>query len=171
MTLTDLAVLGAIPLLFVWAGRMLGAWWPSVPQVLWLTTMAIAVAQIPAIQRLKGAPVIAYFALHLFFLSIGSASRMSDVATAGPMLAIYMVVIIAVHVLVAYTLAWAMGLGLANITMASQATVGGPGSALALGMAMRWSHLVTPGIIVGILGYSVGNYLGFFCGYLVRKWL
>lgn len=171
ISIANLAVLAALPLVFIVAGRELGALVPSVPSVLWITTLSIAVAQIPAVQRLKGAPVIAYLALHLFFLSIGSSARLADVVTSGPILLVYMVVILVVHVVVAYGLAWLTGLRLADITIASQATVGGPGSALALGMAMRWTSLVTPGIILGILGYAVGNYLGFLSSYLVRTWL
>ena len=58
-------------------------------------------------------------------------------------------------------------LNLASLTV-SQAAVGGPGSALALAMTMRWPALVTPGIILGIFGYAVGNYVGVACAYLVR---
>lgn len=38
----------------------------------------------------------------------------------------------------------------------------------AIAMAMKWRDLVTPGIIVGIFGYAVGNYLGFACAYLLQ---
>jgi uncharacterized membrane protein len=60
---------------------------------------------------------------------------------------------------------------LATITIASQAAVGGPGSALALSMSMKWPSLVTPGIIVGIFGYAMGNYIGFACAYVTRALL
>ena len=57
------------------------------------------------------------------------------------------------------------------ITIASQAAVGGPGSALALSMSMKWPSLVPPGIIVGIFGYAIGNYVGFACAYVTRALL
>ena len=68
-------------------------------------------------------------------------------------------------------MAFSQRLDLPTLTIASQAAIGGPGSALALGMAMRWNALVTPGIIVGIFGYGVGNYLGFATAYLLRQLL
>ena len=58
---------------------------------------------------------------------------------------------------------------LPTVSIASQAAIGGPGSALALGMAMKWHRLVAPGVIIGIFGYALGNYLGFFCAYVVRS--
>jgi len=63
------------------------------------------------------------------------------------------------------------GADLATVTVASQAAVGGPGSALAVAMSMKWPSLVTPGIIVGIFGYAIGNYVGFTCAYATRALL
>ena len=31
--------------------------------------------------------------------------------------------------------------------------------------------LVTPGIILGIFGYALGNYVGFACAYVTRSFL
>ncbi len=79
-----------------------------------------------------------------------------------------MFLIIGIHVLVVYGLGWLMRIDLPTVSLASQAAIGGPGSALALGMAMGWHRLVMPAIIVGIFGYALGNYLGFACAYLVN---
>jgi len=35
-------------------------------------------------------------------------------------------------------------------------------------VSRRWPGFVLPGIIVGLVGYAVGNYLGFGVAYLVR---
>jgi hypothetical protein len=41
-----------------------------------------------------------------------------------------------------------------------QATVGGPFTALALAISKRWSALVTPSVLLGVLGYATGNHIG-----------
>ncbi|NIP82031.1 MAG: DUF819 family protein, partial [Gemmatimonadetes bacterium] len=46
--------------------------------------------------------------------------------------------------------------------------VGGPSSALALAVGRDWKALVLPGVVVGLLGYAVGNYLGLGVAYWVR---
>jgi uncharacterized membrane protein len=144
---------------------------PGFPIVLWQTTFALVLAQLPFIKRFNGTAVLSYFALHLFFVVIGTSAVFSALVGQGLTLFIYMAVIIAVHAAIVYSSGWLMKFDLASITIASQAAVGGPGSALALAMTMRWPGLVTPGIIVGIFGYAIGNYVGFACAYLTRALL
>ena len=167
VSIMDLAILAALPLGFLWIAQVSGASGPA--QVLCLTTLALVLAQVPAVQRLRGAAVLSYFALHLFFIVIGAMSELSEVAHAGASLFAFMIAIIAVHALVVYGVGFFLRFDLPTLTIASQAAVGGPGSALALGMAMKWGALVTPGIIVGIFGYAVGNYLGFATAFLLRQ--
>ena len=141
---------------------------PGFPQVLWLTTISIVLAQVPAIRRLKGAAVLSYFALHLFFIVLGASSVVSEVFTAGVSLFVFMIFIITIHAIVVYSLGWLFRFDLPTVALASQSAIGGPGSSLALAMSMKWQTLVAPSIIVGIFGYALGNYLGFACAYLVR---
>lgn len=171
MSLTDLAVLGALPLVIVWASQRLSPLLPGFPLVLWQTTLALVLAQTPWAKRFRGASVLSYFALHLFFVVIGTAAVVSALAGQGLPLAVYMTAIIAVHAAIVYGAGRLFGFDLASLTIASQAAVGGPGSALALSMSMRWAGLVTPGIIVGIFGYAIGNYVGFACAYATRALL
>jgi uncharacterized membrane protein len=169
VTVTDLSVIGALPLAAVWAAERLAPLLPGFPQVLWLTTLALVAAQIRFFKRFNGSAMLSYFALHLFFVVIGTSAVFSAVVRAGPMLFVFMIVVIAVHAATVYGLGRLVRLELETITIASQAAVGGPGSALALSMSMRWPSLVMPGIIVGIFGYALGNYLGFACAYLARS--
>lgn len=171
MSLTDLSVLGALPLVILWASQQLSPLLPGFPLVLWQTTLALVLAQTPVAKKFRGASVLSYFALHLFFVVIGTAAVVSALAGQGIPLAAYMTAIIAVHAVIVYGAGRLFGFDLASLTIASQAAVGGPGSALALSMSMQWAGLVTPGIIVGIFGYAIGNYVGFACAYLTRALL
>ena len=168
MSITDLAILGALPLLALWLARILNVMMPVIPEVLWLTTMALIVAQLPWVRKLRGAEVLSYFALHIFFIVLGAASELGRVVEAGAPIFTFMIVIIGVHMVVAYGIGWLLRVDLPTVSIASQAAIGGPGSALAIGMAMKWHRLVAPAVIVGIFGYALGNYLGFTCAALVR---
>ena len=168
ISITHLAILAAIPLLALVAAGLFARALPGVPEVLWLTTIALILGQISVIQRLSGSAMLSYFALHLFFIVIGAGSDVREVIAAGPWLFFYMILIILIHAAVLYGIGWLARFDLATITLSSQAAVGGPGSALALGMALKWKHRIAPAVIMGIFGYGFGNYLGFGTAYLLR---
>ncbi len=191
ISITDFAVLGALPLAALWVARLVSnafgqplATMPDtaplyalvkflseVPEVLWLTTIALIVAQLPWVRRLRGAEVLSYFALHIFFIALGAASDLATVVDAGVPIFSFMIAIIGIHVALAYGLGWLFRIDLPTVSIASQAAIGGPGSALAIGMAMKWHRLVAPAVIVGIFGYALGNYLGFACARFVSALL
>lgn len=156
-------------MLALWTARLLSGYLPAIPEVLWLTTMALVAAQLPWARKLRGAEVLSYFALHIFFIVLGAASVLSEVAQAGLPIFSFMIALLVIHVVVAYGIGWFARVDLATVSIASQAAIGGPGSALAIGMAMKWHKLVAPAVIVGIFGYALGNYLGFACAYIVRS--
>ncbi len=168
VSISDIALLGALPLAALWISRWLALLVPGFPEVLWLTTLALIASQFPVIRRIKGAAMGAYFSLHIFFIVLGASSILAEVVKAGFPIVLFMILIMLIHGLVVYGVGWLLKIDLATICVASQAAIGGPGSALALSMAMKWHKLVTPGILVGIFGYALGNYLGFACAYLVR---
>ena len=168
VNITDLAVIAALPLAVLWLARSLVALVPAMPEVLWITTLAFVIAQIPVIRKLRGAMVGAYFTMHIFFLALGASSIVSEVFKIGAPIFLFMILIIAVHVLVAYGLGWLIRLDLPTITVASAAAIGGAGSGLALAMIFKWPKVITSSIVVSILGYALGNYLGLSCAYLVR---
>ncbi len=191
ISITDFAVLGALPLAALWVARLVSdafgaalatmpeaaplyglvGFLSEVPEVLWLTTIALIVAQLPWVRKLRGAEVLSYFALHIFFIALGAASDLATVVDAGLPIFSFMIVIIGIHVVLAYGLGWLFRIDLPTVSIASQAAIGGPGSALAIGMAMKWHRLVAPAVIVGIFGYALGNYLGFACARFVNALL
>ena len=167
----ELAVLGALPLIFLWVAQQLLGILPGIPDIIWLTTLALGASLLPVVRNLNGAEVLSYFAMHIFFIQLGAASELSQVMKAGVPIFSLMIIVMAVHVIVSYGAAWLLKIDLAIVTIASQAAIGGPGSALAISLAMKWGKLVAPGVIVGIFGYAVGNYLGAGCAYAVRAML
>ena len=168
INITDMAILGALPLVALWLARIVSGRYPLIPEVLCLTTIALIVAQLPWVRKLRGAEMLSYFALHIFFIVLGAVAELGMVFEAGLPIFGFMIAIIAVHVVVAYGVGWLARIDLPTISIASQAAIGGPGSALAIGMAMKWHRLVAPAVIVGIFGYALGNYLGFACAWIVN---
>ena len=75
---------------------------------------------------------------------------------------------VAVHGVFVLGVGRLLRLDMGTVAVASQAAVGGPTSALAVAISREWRHLVLPGVVVGLLGYAVGTYLGFGVAYVLR---
>jgi uncharacterized membrane protein len=167
----DLALLIALAALLVAVSEGLGAATPGIPSVLWLTTLAVICAQVPRVRRLQGSMLLGGVALHLFFAVLGIASRIAEVVRVGPGVFLFTVTVVAVHGVVLYLAAWLLRLDVESTSVASQAAIGGPSTALALALARKRYELALPGVVVGLLGYAVGNYAGIAVARLVAAWL
>jgi uncharacterized membrane protein len=166
--LRDLLALGALAAGLVVTAEWLAGSTPAIPSVLWLTTLALAVGQLKPVQALQGSFQLGLLALNLFFAIIGIGSRVSEILAVGVEVLYFAATVVLVHGLVAYGVGRLLKLDVETISVASQAAVGGPSSALALTTARGWGRLALPGVLVGLLGYAVGNYAGFAVAALLR---
>lgn len=174
MKAVDIALLLGLGLGVVWLAEAVAGWLAgvpalgAVPSVLWLTTLALAVGQLPPVRRLTGALQLGTLALNLFFVAIGIGSRVAEIFRLGPQVFYFTLTVVATHGLLTYGGARLFKLDLETTSVASQAAVGGPSTAMALAVARHRPELALPGVAVGLLGYAVGNYLGFAVAYLMR---
>ncbi|MCG6986696.1 MAG: DUF819 family protein [Gemmatimonadetes bacterium] len=164
----DLGVLLAVGLSLLVAADLTARLVPQVPSVLWLTTYALIVGHTPLFRKAEGALQLGTLLLHLFFVVIGIWSQVGQIIAVGVVVFYYTATVIGSHGLVLYGVGRLLGLDLGTLSVASQAAVGGPSTALAVAVGRDWPGLVLPGIIVGLVGYAVGNYLGFGVAYLVH---
>jgi uncharacterized membrane protein len=164
----DMAKLVAVGFLLVMGAEVVGGWVPVVPPVLWLTTFALILGHTRWFHRPEGALQLGNLALHFFFVLIGIYSRVSEILSVGIEIFYFTLVIVGVHGLIVFGGGRLLRLDVGSLAVASQAAVGGPSSALAVAVSREWKGLILPGIIVGLLGYALGNYLGFAVAYLVR---
>lgn len=164
----DMAVLGAAGLLLILLADAVAIVVPAIPSVLWLTTFALLAGHLTPLGRVPGAFQLGNFALVLFFVIIGIFSRVAEIISVGVAVLWFTLIVVGIHGLVVFGLGRLFRIDVASLSVASQAAVGGPSSALAVAVAREWPALVLPGVIVGLLGYAVGNYLGFAVAAVVR---
>lgn len=136
----------------------------TIPFMLVLTVVALVLAQVPAISRLRGARVIGMFAVFLFLNVIGAFCDLRSLAglgTLGVSLLAFASITVVVHGLVTFAAARVMRLDAEMAAVASQANVGGGTSALALARSLGRADLVLPAVLIGSLGNAVGNFFAF----------
>jgi uncharacterized membrane protein len=134
---------------------------PAVPTILVITTLALVLGQFPAVRRLGGAWEIGDLAFWLFFAAVGAMIDIYQAVVLSPVLFLYVLVIMTVHFTWVYGIGRLLRMDLGVLTIASVATKAGPPLILPVAEAKGWRHLVLPGVILGMLGYAIGNYVGF----------
>ena len=163
LRVTDLSLLLALGLGSLFLSQSVSQWLPAVPYVLTLTTAALILAQIPAIQRLRGGTVLGYFTVLLFLAVVGAycdlGALIANGAVAGTLLA-WVTIIVGIHGLILFGLGGLFRQDWAIIAVASNANIGGATSAGVLATAIGRGDLRLPGILAGSLGNAVGTYAG-----------
>ncbi len=171
MALSDAAALATIAVGSMWAAGELGALIPQLPEVLWLTTLVLIIAQVPAIKKIPGGAMLGNYLLLLFLATNGAMSVIANIIDVGPAVFYFALGTVAMHGLVIFGLGRLFRIDVRTLAVASQANVGGPASAMALASARGYMDRLLPGVAVGLMGYAVGNYRGFAVASLIRGWL
>ena len=166
--LEDLGLMAVSVLGTLWVSGWLGVVLAPVPSVLFLTTIALILAQIPAVKALHGAGVIGNYLVLIFLASNGAMSVIANIVEIGPPIVYFAAITVAVHGLIIFGVGSLVGLDLKTLAVASQANVGGPASAMALATARGYTDRLLPGVAVGLLGYAAGNYAGFGVAAMMR---
>jgi uncharacterized membrane protein len=166
----DVGLLAALAFGAVFLADWFAGYFPVIPKILTITTVALVLAQFPVVSRLRGSRVLGMFLIYLFLAVIGAYCDIPALMQDGT-LAIWLLVIICVIVLVHAAILIGVGKILKQdwdvVAVASQANIGGSSSALALARSLGRPDLQLPSILVGTLGNGIGTYLGF----LVAEWL
>jgi uncharacterized membrane protein len=168
VSIRDTAVLVMIAVGVVWGAGQLARFVPILHEVLWLTTLVLILAQVPAVKALTGSALFGNYLILLFLASNGARSVIATMLEVGPPVFYYAVITVGLHGIVIYGLGSLARIDLATLSVASQANVGGAASAIAIAGARGYTDRLLPGVAVGLLGYAVGNYLGFAAAALMR---
>ena len=116
-------------------------------------------------------PVIGAGILQLFLAGLGAQSIIAEIVRVGLSVFYFTVIVVAMHGLLLFGVGRFLRIDLGTLAVASQANIGGPASAMALATARGYSDRLLPGVAVGLLGYAVGNFVGFGIAGLARAWL
>lgn len=164
----DLAVVLGLGAGGVWIAEVIADWLSgrgvAIPMMLVLTVLALLLAQVPAIARLRGPRVIGLFAVYLFLTVIGAFCDLRALVSVGELgvtLLLFAMVTVGVHGIVIFGSARLFRMDATIAAIASQANVGGGTSALACARSLGREDLVLPAVLVGSAGNALGNFLGF----------
>lgn len=130
--------------------------------ILYITIIMIAVATIARrwLHRLDCAELLAMIFMYLFFVMLGAGANISAMFESALSLFFYVALIIAIHSFFTLVGAKLFHINYREAIIASSACIGGPPIAVAIAVLFGWRNLVTAGVVTGVFGYAVGNFIG-----------
>ena len=96
----------------------------------------------------------------VFFAAIAAGADVVAMVQLAPILIAVVFILLTVHFSLTFLLGRYLGLSLPELITASNAAILGATTAPALAAAKGWNNLITPGILVGVLGYALGTFTG-----------
>ncbi|MRT94100.1 DUF819 domain-containing protein [Ancylomarina sp. 16SWW S1-10-2] len=103
---------------------------------------------------------IGLWMMYIFLAVIGAATNVHQIFTIGPAVLGFYLVIMIFHFVFMLALAKLFKLDVYEVVISSAANIMGPSVAAPMAASMGQKKLVTPGILVGILGYIIGTFIG-----------
>jgi uncharacterized membrane protein len=136
---------------------------------LMLTTLTLLLVTIfpKYFENISGSQEIGTFLIYIFFVVIGVPASIVLIIQTAPLILIFAAIIILINMIISFTLGKLFKFHLEEIILTSNANIGGPTTAAAMAISKGWVKLVGPILIVGTLGYIIGNYIGV----LVNTWI
>ncbi len=133
-------------------------------QYLLITTITTALATFfpNFFGNISGAQEIGTFLIHIFFAVIGAPASIALIIRDAPLLLLFAAIIVFMNLVFSLVFGKLFRYSIEEITVASNANIGGPTTAAAFAIAKGWHTLIFPAILVGTLGYVIGNYYGIF---------
>ncbi len=136
----------------------------DVPSILILSTIALILAHVKFVKNLPGHQVMGLFFVYLFLVVIGAFCELGALAEVGAHafdIFLFVALIVLIHGVFLILCGFIFTIDWNVIAIASQANIGGAGSALVLAKSFRRNDLLLPSILAGSLGSALGTYLGF----------
>lgn len=139
----------------------------SIYLVMTLITVTLVTLFPKYFEKLQGAEELGNFAIILFFVGLGCAANLAELAQIGVVVIAFIICIMIFNFLVTMAIGKIFKWSYEEISLACNATFGGPTTAAAFAINKGWHELVVPSILVGLLGYIIGNYFGVLIGNLL----
>lgn len=118
--------------------------------------------------NIRGARELGTFLIYLFFTVLGVPASIGMIIQKSPLLLLFCGIMVLVNLLVTLFFGKIFKFSIEEMVIASNANIGGPTTAAAMAIAKGWEKLIVPGLLVGVLGYVLGNYYGIIVGNLLK---
>jgi uncharacterized membrane protein len=141
--------------------------------VLTVTTLGILASLVPSINRIKSSFQLGMYFIYVFCVIVASKADIIALFSVENInllynLLLYIAIVIVGSLLLHSILSWIFRINVDDFIITSTALSNSPPFVPVVAAALRNKEVVVPGMIIGVIGYAIGNYLGVAIAYLLR---
>ncbi|MFW5963119.1 MAG: DUF819 family protein [Bacteroidota bacterium] len=152
---------GGMSLLFPESAQM-------VVVILVITTLGILMSLIPSVNRIDKTFELGNYFILIFSLVVASMADISDFSGAAPNLFYYISYVVFGGLFIHVVLSSIMKVDTDTVMVTSTALVCSPPFVPVIASAIKNREVIISGLTVGILGYAIGNYLGYLTAQFIK---
>ena len=141
--------------------------------VLTVTTLGIVASLIPAVNRIKSSFQLGMYFIYVFCVIVASKADLMALFNVDNVnlmvnLLLYIALVIVGSLVLHALLSWIFKINVDEYIITSTALSNSPPFVPVVAAALKNKEVVMPGMIIGVVGYAIGNYLGVAIAYLLK---
>jgi len=141
--------------------------------ILTVTTLGILASLVPWINRIKKSFQLGMYFIYMFCVIVASKANLRTLFAPESVdlllnIFFYILLVMGGSLVLHSLLSWIFRINVDEYLMTSTALSQSPPFVPVIAAALRNREVVIPGMIIGVIGYAIGNYLGVAVAYLLR---
>jgi len=140
----------------------------TVVVILLITTLGLSFSLVPSVNRTEKTFELGMYLILIFSLVVSSMADFADFSSTNNYLFIFITYVVFGTLLVHVLLAYFFKVDSDTLMVTSAALICSPPFVPVIASAIKNKQVVISGLTVGILGYAIGNYLGYFVAQILR---
>lgn len=135
--------------------------------ILGATTLSILLSLYSPVRQMEASFDTGHYLLLVFSISIGMQTQIQEILASLSMLTIYYASIYVATILLHYFLAWLLRIDRDTVMITSTASIFGPAFVGQIAAVLGNRSILLGGMLTGLVGYALGNYVGIGIAYLL----
>ena len=136
--------------------------------ILIITTLGIGASLLPSINRIDKTFELGMYMILIFSLDVASMANIREFSGAAPGLFLYITYVVFGSLILHVLISRYFKVDTDTLMVTSTALICSPPFVPVIAGAIRNREVIVSGLTVGILGYAIGNYLGYFVALVIK---
>lgn len=133
-----------------------------------ITTLGIAASFVPHVRRLRNSFQLGYYLILVFSLAVSSMANIQELAGTAPIMILYVATLLVLVSLLHLAFSALFRVDADTHIITATSFIYSPPFVPVVAAAIGNRKVVVSGVVIGVVGWVVGNYTGFAVAYTLR---